>query len=148
MLHLAAHFPKSSHSPSPFHDVLKGSPFHDVLFSFEGYHLKGGTKSLSSFALFVLHLAEISISDPAAPLSCTADQGEAISAPAGSTLALGAAWHFRSTQVHWAAHAAPCQSKPVLLTLFWSAQTRFLQRHCCFLYDPQGSHNTYNIFFF
>ncbi|KAF2984037.1 hypothetical protein EK904_008077 [Melospiza melodia maxima] len=57
-------------------------------------YLKAGTKTLSRFALFVLHLAEISISDTSAPLSCTAHQDEP------SLPLLAPSWHLRCTQVH------------------------------------------------
>lgn len=99
--------------------------FTVFLFSFEKYHLKAGTKTLSSFASFVLHLAQISISETAAPPSLH-------SRPGWDHLCTF--WHhpdtgiFMAFQIHSGSLSRSCcQSKPVLFTSFWSAQTRFLQ---------------------
>lgn len=131
MIHLAAQLPKSSLT-LPWFRVLF---FMVFLFSFEGYHPKTGTKTLSSFVSFVLHLAEISISGTAAPplLHSRPGWGQICSF-----------WHHPGScmafQIHSGSLGRSCciTTLKVLFTSFWAAQTRFLQRHCYILYDPHG----------
>lgn len=149
MIHLAAHLPRSSLTLPWFRALF----FMVFLFSFEEYHPKAGTKTLSSFVSFVLHLAEISnLWNSSSPFLTQQTRMR-------PSLHL---WHHPGScmafQIHSGSLGRLCYitTVKVLFSSFWSAQTRFLQRHCYILYDPhggkksfsQGSHNISNNNFF